>query len=101
MGNKTKSLAELESDGFSIYSGLEQPKKTQPKASAPPQPKIIIMDNRDVLKAVAESQKLFKESIENLMASMYSMSEKPDSFTLDVQRDQHGFMKSITVKVNK
>lgn len=100
---RTKSLTDLESDGFVIHSDLERPQKAPKVTTLPVQSpaKIVIMDNRDVLKAVAESQKQFRESIERLIASMHSMSDKPGSFTLDIQRDQHGFMKSITVKVNK
>lgn len=100
MGHKNKSLSDLESEGFTIYPDMDKPKTTPKVTTLPvqPQQKIIIMDNREVLKAVAESNKQFKESIEYLMGSM---SEKPDSFTLDIQRDQHGFMKSIKVKVNK
>lgn len=99
MGNKT--VEDFEADGFMVYSEKEKPPvaKVTPAPAAPTPPaKIIIMDNKDVLVALKESNKALKEGLETLV---YSMQSKPEGFTLDIERDSRGFMKSIKVKVNK
>lgn len=99
---KVKSIEDFEADGFEIYDHRPADKGAKVKPAEKQVPsKIIIMDNNDVLKAVQESNAALKAGLEKLVGAMYNMQEKPDSFTLDIKRDQHGFMKSINVKINK
>ncbi len=109
MGSKM-SVEDFENDGFIVYTEKDNSKELAVKTDvpkAPPVPKtvapktpskIIIMDNKDVLAAVKESNDVLKSGLEQLV---HSMSAKPQSFTLDIKRDQRGFMTSINVKVNK
>lgn len=93
---KKMSVEDFESDGFVVY---HQKDKEKVKDVVPMKPsKVIIMDNKDVLNAVKESNEALRTGLEQLV---YSMETKPDSFTLDIQRDSRGFMQSIKVKVNK
>jgi hypothetical protein len=99
---KVKSIEDLESVGFKVYDNRPVDKGAKDKPAEKQVPaKIIIMDNNDVLKAVQESNAALKTGLETLVNSMYSMQEKPDNFTLTIERDQRGLMKSINVKVNK
>lgn len=100
------TVEDFENDGFVVYNERTRPKKANPKEpSEVPQKqlsknpaKIIIMDNKDVLAAVKESNEALKAGLEQLI---YSMESKPESFTLNIERDQRGFMTKIKVKVNK
>jgi hypothetical protein len=105
MGRKT-SVEDFENDGFTVYTEKDDSKKYEVKVEAPKvaptvapktPSKIIIMDNKDVLVAVKESNEVLKNGLEQMVRSMDS---KPKSFTLDIKRDQQGFMTSINVKVN-
>lgn len=99
-----KTIEDFEDDGFSIYNEAEHPKKapkseaTHEKQKEQPQSKIVIMDNKDVLQAVEHSNNVMKESMENLVNSL---KNRPNNFTLVIERDQRGFMKNIKVKVDK
>lgn len=110
-----KRIKDFEADGFSIY---EEPKYVKPSETmAPPhtdahvvgETKIIVVDTKEVLHAVAHTNVIVKQGIENsnlqLQAGIekivQAMGSKPDSFTLDIKRDQRGFMTSIDVKINK
>jgi len=101
-----QSIEDFEADGFTVYSNDERPKKPIKKIEASqnsptPPSKVIIMDTREVLKAVQASNETLKHGLENLITTMYSMDKKPDNFTLSIERDARGFMTNIKVKVNK
>lgn len=103
-----KDIEDLENEGFTIYN------ESFPKPSAPAQAvaggetKIVVVDTKEVLSAVQATSLSVQMGMENsnrqLQASMdklvNSMAKKPESFTLDIKRDQRGFMTSIDVKIN-
>lgn len=101
-----KNLEDLESDGFVIWNeAFSKPVKGDPVEI---NPKIVVVDTKEVLSAVQATNLIVKTGIENsnrqLQASIdklvNSMAKKPESFTLDIKRDQRGFMTSIDVKIN-
>ena len=104
----TKSIEDFENDGFSIYDEGQRPSDTSAPQS-PGETKIVVVDTKEVLHAVERTNMVVKHGIENsnrqLQASIdklvASISKKPESFTLDIKRDQRGFMTSIDVKINK
>lgn len=102
-----KSLEDFENDGFTIFEPWQ--KKPTSDVHHAAETKIVVVDTKEVLLAVektnqvfqqsmAASNAIFQASIENLVATM---ANKPDSFTLDIERDGRGFMTSVTVKINK
>ena len=107
MGHKT--LEDLEEDGFEIYSSSEKKSRLQSKATSDAHNTAVAADNSDLLKAIGDSNlthlqssemtaKSFQYGIEKLIEAM---ADRPDSFTLDIERDERGFMKTVNVKVNK
>ena len=104
-----KRIEDFEEDGFKIYDE-SNPK---PSADSPPhvmgETKVVVVDTKEVLKAVETTNIIVKQGIENsnrqLQASIdkivHAVGHKPDSFTLEIKRDQRGFMTSIDVKINK
>lgn len=102
-----KRLEDFENDGFKIYDEGEKPSPDKP--NSPGETKIVVVDNKEVLHAVETTSMIVKQGIENsnrqLAASVarivQAAGQKPDSFTLDIHRDQRGFMTSIDVKINK
>lgn len=116
------SIEDFEADGFKVYSDDEHPKKITEKSvekitkkpveklaekkspydKSQPSTKIIIMDNREVLKAVEASNKTLKAGFEKLIKSMYSMhpaQEKPNNISVKIERDNRGLMTGATLKV--
>jgi len=102
-----KSLEDFENDGFTIYEPGQ--KKQSPSAPPATETKIVVLDNKELVQAVERTNQVFQQSvttsnallqasIENLVATL---ANKPDSFTLDIERDGRGFMTSVTVKINK
>ena len=101
-----KSLEDFENDGFTIY---EPGQKKQSSSPAHVESKIVVIDNKELVAAVERTNAVFQQSIATSNATMQAsieslaatMANKPDSFTLDIERDQRGFMTSVTVKINK
>lgn len=104
---KNKSIEDFEDDGFEIYHPREKNKRFENKAK--PSAPVATNDNSDILKAIGESNltqqrssemtaKSFQHGIERLVKAL---ADKPDSFTLDIERDERGFMKKVNVTINK
>tara|TARA_R110002096_G_C14661910_1_gene728362 strand:+ start:49357 stop:49680 length:324 start_codon:yes stop_codon:yes gene_type:complete len=105
---KDKNLDDLESEGFTIYN------ESFPKPSDPTptgvgaETKIVVVDTKEVLHAVAAGNQIVQAGMENSNRQLQSVigqlianiPKKPESFTLDIKRDQRGFMTSIDVKIN-
>lgn len=106
MGNMT--VEDFENDGFKIYEESNKPRakssvlkdtKTPVKSAAPEAvSKVVIIDNKDVLDAVKDSNLALQANIKELVCALDT--KKPNSFTLNIERDQYGLMKSIKVKVD-
>ncbi len=102
-----KTLEDFEDEGFTIYEPGQ--KKQAPAAQQATESKIVVIDNKELVQAVERTNKVFQQSIAASNAVMQAsieslvaaMSNKPDSFTLNIERDQRGFMTSVTVKINK
>lgn len=102
----TKTIEDFEDEGFKIYDEGKKP-SAGPNDSG--EAKIVVVDTKEVLIAVNHTNVIVKQGIENsnkqLAASIAkivrAVDDKPSSFTLDIHRDQRGFMTSIDVKVNK
>jgi len=102
-----KRIEDFENDGFVIY-GDEDHKPSAPQAQVVGETKIVVVDTKEVLHAVAHTNVIVKQGIENsnlqLQASIerlvQTLAKKPESFTLDIKRDQRGFMTSVHVKIN-
>lgn len=103
-----KRIEDFENDGFEIYDeGYPKPSADKPQVSG--ETKIVVVDTKEVLHAVETTNMIVKQGIENsnrqLQASIarlvQAVGRKPDSFTLNIKRDQHGFMTSVDVKINK
>jgi hypothetical protein len=97
-----RTIQDFENEGFTVYEegeGIKTIKADNPIPAPETEPsKLIIMDNRDVLTAIKDSN----EALQNGLAQLiYSMESKPDGFTLDIERDSRGFMTRIRAKVNK
>ena len=103
-----KTLKDFEDEGFKIYDEGKKPSSNSGPSDSG-ETKIVVVDNKAVLHAVETTNAIVKEGIENsnkqLAASVarivQAAGQKPDSFTLDIKRDQRGFMTSIDVKINK
>lgn len=101
-----KTIEDFEDEGFKIY---DEGKKPSAGPNDMGEAKIVVVDTKEVLLAVESTNIIVKEGIENsnkqLAASIAkivrSVDDRPDGFTLDIHRDQRGFMTSIDVKVNK
>lgn len=104
MGSKYMTVEDFANDGFEIYDESPKPKKvSSPVAKPAPvvpaaSSKVIIIDNKEVLTAVKESNDNLQTGLKQLV---YAMETKPNSFTLDIERDNQGFMKKIKVNLNK
>lgn len=96
------SIEDLEKDGFSVYGDNERPVKASPDKTPAVQPlgetKIVVIDNKDILKALAETNMSFQVATNILVKTL---KEKPTSFTLKIERDHQGYMSNIQVTVNK
>lgn len=103
----TKRIEDFENDGFSIYEEGEKPSAKKDQSAS--ETKIVVVDTKEVLLAVNHTNVIVKQGIENsniqlqvgIEKIVQAMRVKPDSFTLDIKRDQRGFMTSIDVKINK
>lgn len=103
-----KTLEDFEEDGFTIYNESFPKPNTPVPTGVGGETKIVVVDTKEVLSAVQATNNIVKTGIENsnrqLQASIdklvNSMAKKPESFTLDIKRDQRGFMTSIDVKIN-
>lgn len=103
-----KDLDDLENEGFVIYGG-DTHKKQAKGEPAVADTKIVVVDTKEVLHAVAATNAIVKAGMDNsnaqlklVVAELVShMPKKPESFTLDIKRDQRGFMTSIDVKIGK
>lgn len=101
-----KTLEDYENDGFSIYEPGKKPKAVAQQA---PETKIVVIDNKELVHAVERTNQVFQENMATSSALMQAcmekmmstMADKPDSFTMDINRDERGFMKSVTVTINK
>lgn len=105
----SKLIQDLENDGFSIFSE-EDLDKRNPASDEPIEPTVVVVDTKEVLAAVAETSLTVKAGIENSNRQLQSSvsqivnaikTEQPSSFTLDIKRDERGFMSSVEVKINK
>jgi len=108
-----KTVPELEADGFTIVSPGATKVSTatkSPEVSTKNEAPIVLIDTKGLSKAVEESNAVFKQSVENSNRAFQagierivqsSIATKSDSFTLDINRDERGFMSSVTVKINK
>lgn len=103
-----KTIEDFESEGFKIYDEGKKPSSTSgPKESG--ETKVLVLDTKEVLHAVNQANAIVKEGIENsnkqLAASIAkivrAVDERPDGFTLNIHRDQRGFMTSIDVKIKR
>ena len=97
-GGRNRSVEDFENDGFTVYTEeddddteYEVPEPTPTKVVTKKSTKVVIIDNKDIVHAVSKSTEVLK-SLVNYMAS------KPQSFTLNIKRDDRGFMSSIEVK---
>ena len=97
-----RNIDDLENDGFSVYSHGERPIKMPPKsapmqapASAPGN--IVVVDNQEMLKALAETNLTFQVAVNKLISTL---KNKPKSFSLDIERDHQGYMSKISVTLN-
>ena len=104
-----KRIEDFESDGFEIYDE-DNPKPSADKGyQAPGETKIIVVDTKEVLRAVEATNMIVRQGMENSNRQLQSSIEKlvrtigkkPESFTLEIKRDQRGFMTSVDVKINK
>ena len=103
-----KRIEDFENDGFVIYGDGDH-KPSTPQAQVVGETKIVVVDTKEVLHAVAHTNVIVKQGIENsnlqlqagIAQIVKAMGVKPESFTLDIKRDQRGFMTSIDVKINK
>lgn len=112
MGNKT-TRSELSDEGFELVDNdadmIKPKKKLKPeirKSEKAPAP-IIIIDNKELIKAVnnealtraiIETNLLLQNKFDSLVKSL---KEKPSNFTLNIKRDERGFMTSVDVKIIK
>lgn len=113
-----KSIQQLADDGFEIYSDSELADINEAKRVAqavapappvgvsatnqiaptpqnkPPEPKVVIVDNKDMVSSM-------KESNQNIAALIAMLQNKPTDFTLDIVRNAQGRMTGVKVRVNR
>lgn len=113
-----KSIQQLTDDGFEIYSDSELADINEAKRVAqavapappvgvsatnqiaptpqnkPPEPKVVIVDNKDMVSSM-------KESNQNIAALIAMLQNKPTDFTLDIVRNAQGRMTGVKVRVNR
>ncbi len=102
-------IEDFENEGFSIYDEDDLKPSSDKVPQVVGETKVVVVDTKEVLLAVETTNMIVKQGIENsnrqLQASIarivQAVGHKPDSFTLDIKRDQHGFMTSVDVKINK
>jgi hypothetical protein len=95
---KNKTTEDFANDGFNVYNQEPKVDKVVTPKFTKNESKVIIMDNREVINAVKESNQALQDGLKQLI---YNINSKPEGFTLNIERDQRGFMKSIKVKINK
>ena len=104
-----KKLKDLEEDGFTIYSETDTDRNVIEHET-----KIVVVDTKEVLSAIDNTNRIMQagyvssnqqlqDAIERLVGVLATKPDdkKPESFTLDINRDARGFMTSVDVKVNR